>query len=181
MPQVLSAPVFVAGVADFIRLKEQHLGDAFVGVDFGRQVGGVGKFQGDLPFPLGFQWCDVDDDATPRVGGFAQADGQHAAGDTEVFHGARQGKGVGRDDADVAGVVDEAVVVEVLRVHGGGVNVGEDLEFVAATDIVAVAGCAVGDYAAFFGFAGLIVFKGFDHAVIPGHPANPVVGFDAHG
>lgn len=87
---ILPTTILIRGLADFVRFKEQHLGAAFAGVDLGGERGGVAEFQGHVAFPLRFKWRDVDDDAAAGVGGFAQADGEHAAGDAEVLHGAGQ-------------------------------------------------------------------------------------------
>src|SRR5690554_888219 len=173
--------VFVAGFTDFIRLEEQHLGHTFIGVDLGRQIGGVGEFQGDLPFPLRLQRSDVNDDSATGVGALAQTNGKNTPWNTEVFNGTRQGEAVGRDHAHIANKVDKTVFVEVLRVDGGTVNVGKDLEFVAAAYVVAVTRGAVGYDPALFIFPNLSRLEGFDHAVLLGHPADPLVGFDAHG
>ena len=32
-----------------------------------------------MALPFGFKWCHVDDDATARIGRFAQANGEHIA------------------------------------------------------------------------------------------------------
>ncbi|MDT4866365.1 hypothetical protein FQZ97_1012150 [compost metagenome] len=134
-----------------------------------------------MAFPFRLQRRDVDDDAAARVGALAQADGQHIAGNAEVFHGAGQGEGVRRDDADVAVDVDEALLVEVLRVHHGRMDVGEHLEFGGAAHVVAIAGNAVGDHPAVVRTAHLALDERLDHAVLQGHAANPLVRFDGHG
>ena len=99
--------VFVGSFADFVALEEEDLRHAFAGIDFGGQRGSVGKLEGHVAFPFRFERGDVDDDATAGVGGFAQADGQDVARDTEVFDRARQCEGVGRDDAAVVFDGDE--------------------------------------------------------------------------
>jgi hypothetical protein len=100
--------------------------------------GVVLELQRHIAFPFRLERRDVDDDAAARIGRLAQADGQHAARDAEVFDRARQREGIRRDDADVAVDVDEGILVEVLRIDDGAVDVGEDLEFVGAADVVAV-------------------------------------------
>ncbi len=67
------------------------------------------------------------------------------ARDAEVLDGARQGEGVGRDDADFAVEVDHRSRVEMLGIDDGRVDVGEDLELVGHADVVAVGRHAVGD------------------------------------
>ena len=122
-----------------VRLEEEHLRHAFVGVDLRRKVGGVGEFQGHLSFPLRLQRGDVDDDTAAGIGAFAQTDGQHVTRDAEILDGARQREAVRRDDAGVAGIIDEAVFVKVLGIDGGAVDIGENREFVTAADVIAVA------------------------------------------
>lgn len=89
---ILPTPILIRGLADFIGLKEQHLGAAFASVNLGGERGGVAEFEGHVAFPLGLKRRDVDDDAAAGVGGFAQADGEYAAGDAEIFHGAGEGE-----------------------------------------------------------------------------------------
>src|SRR5690606_6058627 len=134
-----------------------------------------------VTFPLRLQRRDVDDDAATRIGALAQADGQHVTRNTEVFDGTGQGKGVRRNDANVALDVDEALLIEILRVDDGRMDVGEHLEFISAAYVVAVAGNTVRDDAAIVGTAYLALDVGLDHAVFLGHAANPLVRFDAHG
>jgi hypothetical protein len=142
---VFAAAIFVGGLADFVGLEEDDLGDAFVGVDFGGEGGGVGEFEGDVAFPFRLEGGDVDDDAAAGVGALAEADGEDVAGDAKVFDGAGEGETVGRDDDVVAPDVYEVFGIEILRVNDGRVDVGEEFELVSTADVVAVAGCAVGD------------------------------------
>lgn len=120
------------------------MGHAFACIDFGRQGGGVGKLKRNVAFPLRLERGNVNDDAAACVGGFAQADGQDVARDAEIFDCARQGKGVGWNDAAVVFDGYEVFRVEIFRVDDGAVDIGEDFEFIGTTDVVAVAGCAVG-------------------------------------
>jgi hypothetical protein len=77
--------------------------------------------------------------------------------------------------------VDEAALVEVLRVDHRAVDVGEDLELGRAADVVAVAAGAVADDALAVGdLAHLAGLEGLDHAVLLGHAADPLVALDAH-
>jgi hypothetical protein len=101
-------------------------------------------------------------------------------GDAEVFDRARQREAVGRDDAVVAVHVDEALLVEVLRVDHRAVDVGEDLEFRRATDVVAVARGAVADDLVAGSFADLPGLEGLDHAGLLGHAPDPFVALDRH-
>src|SRR5690606_762824 len=79
-------------------------------------------------------------------------------------HRAGQRERVRRDDANITLEVHERAFVEVLGVDDGGIDVREDLEFVGATHVVAVAAGAVADDAPAIGRADLARFKGFDHA-----------------
>ena len=92
---------------------------------------------------------------------------------------ARQGEGIGRDDAHGALEVDERLGVERLGVDDGRVDVGEDLEFVRAADVVAVAGRAVGDHPPPVDLLHLAGLEWLDHSLL-GHAADPPVGLDAH-
>lgn len=177
---VFAAAVFVGGFADFVGFEEEDLGDAFVGVNLGGHGGGVGEFQCHVAFPFGFEGRDVDNDAAAGVGALAEADGHDVARDAEVFDGAREGEAVGGDDDVVVLDVDEALGVEMLGVNDGAVDVGEELELVGATDVVAVAGCPVRDDAPSFALFHLIRLEGVNHAVFLRHPANPCVRLDAH-
>jgi len=61
-----------------------------------------------------------------------------------------------------------------------GIDVGEDLEFVGAAHVVAVAGSAVGDDLAALGLAHELGREGFDHAMLLRHAPYPAIRFDAH-
>src|SRR4051812_44187012 len=74
---VLAALVGVADGAGLVALEEDELGDPLVGVNLGRQGGGVADLERDLAAPLGLDRRDVDDDAATGVGALADADGQH--------------------------------------------------------------------------------------------------------
>ena len=134
-----------------------------------------------MAFPLRLKGRHVDDDAAARIGALAQADGQHVARDAKELDRARQGKGVRRDDADIAFDVDKALLIEVLRVNGGRIDIGEHLEFIGAANIVTVAGDPVGDQRVSAFGAHLTLDEGLDHAVLLGHATNPFIRFDAHG
>ena len=65
-------------------------------------------------------------------------------------------------------------------IDDGAVDVGEQLEFVRAADVVAVAGGAVGHDAATVHLLDVARLERLDHAVLLRHAADPAVGFDAH-
>src|SRR5690349_6033556 len=64
----------------------------------------------------------------------------------------------------------------MLGVHHCRVHVGEDLELVAHTDVIAVARHAVADHAAAHG----LLHERLDHAMLECLPAYPMVRFYAH-
>ena len=66
-------------------------------------------------------------------------------------------------------------------INDGAVDIGEDFEFIGTTDVVAVAGCAVGNDALAVGLFDLVGLERLNHAVFFGHAAYPFVGFNAHG
>ena len=135
---VFTAPVKVGGFADLVRFEKQHLRHAFIGIDLCRQRCGIGKFKRHVPFPLRLQWCHVNDDATTGIGGFAQANRQYRARDPEIFNRVSERKRVRRNDTDIAGEVDEAVLGEILRIDDRGIDIGEYLEMVGAAHVIAV-------------------------------------------
>ena len=181
LPHVFAFAVFIGGFAHFVALEEEDLRHAFAGIDFGGQRRGVGEFERHIAFPFRLERGHVHDDAAARVGRFAQAHGEHVARNAEIFHRACQREGIGRDDAAVVFHGDKVFRVEVFGIDDGAVDVGEDFEFVGATDVVAVAGRAVGNDAAAVLFFDLVGLERLNHAVLFGHAANPFVGFDGHG
>ena len=128
LAHVLTAAIAIGSRAHLVGFEEQHLRHAFVGVDLGRQRRGVGELQRHVPFPLGLQRRDVDDDAAARVGRFAQAHREYVARNAEIFHRPCQREGVRRNDAHLSGDVDETLGVEMLGIDDGGIDIGEDLE-----------------------------------------------------
>ena len=151
---VLAGFVGVADLAGLLRLEENHLGDAFVGINLRGQRRRVADLNGHPAAPLGLQRCDVDDDAAAGVGALAHADHQDVARDVEGLHSLAQREAVGRDDhvvlaGDVGVDGDEGAVIEVFWIDDRGPaiqgGVGKDLEERADADVVAVAGYAVGD------------------------------------
>jgi len=137
---VLIFPLAV-GVGDFanlIRLEEQHLSDAFVGIDARWQRRCIGYFQGDVALPFRLKRSYIDDQAATRVSALAQADGDDVARDAKIFDGLGQDERVRGDDADVAGEINEGLGVEVLGVDDGRVNVCEYLELAGDAYIVAI-------------------------------------------
>src|SRR5690606_32616006 len=90
-------------------------------------------------------------------------------------------EGVRRNDADRPLEAHEVLFVEGLRIDDGRVDVREDPELVGATHVVAVARRTVRDDPFAIAHAHLIGLEGLDHSVRLGHPADPVIGLDAHG
>src|SRR5687768_14277207 len=88
LAHVFPITILVGYLTLFVRLIEQHLGNTFIGVNFGGQRRGVGKLESYMAFPFGFQRRDIDNNAAPRIGGFAQANCQYITWDAEIFHSA---------------------------------------------------------------------------------------------
>src|ERR1019366_8043458 len=178
---VLAAAVLVARLADLVALEEDDLSAALARVDLGRQRCRVAEFQRHVPLPLGLERRDVDDDSAARIGTLAEADRQHVSWNAEVLERAGQGEAVGRNHADIGVDIDEAFLVEVLRIDDGREDVREDLEFGRAADVVAVArGAVAEDAMAVGGMAHLPGLEGLDHPCLPGHAADPLVTLYAH-
>src|SRR5246127_1757675 len=136
---VFSAAILVRGLAHLVGLEEDHLRHAFVGVDLRRQRGRIREFEGDEAFPLRLERRHVHDDAAARIRRFAERDREHAARDAEILDRARKRKRIRRYGAGVALEVDEGSIGEVLGIDDGRVEIREQLEFVRAADVVAVA------------------------------------------
>src|SRR5918993_2054056 len=132
-----------------------------------------------MALPLGLERRYVDDDSAARVRRLSKADRQYVARNTKIFDGARQSERIGRNDADIALQVDERIGIERLRVDDRAVDVGEDLEFGRAANVVAIARRAVADDAFAVNLANLPWFEWLDHAACS-HAANPLVALDAH-
>src|SRR5258707_4369459 len=82
----IAPPTLVA----LVRRENQHLRNAFVGVDAGGEGRRVRDLECDESLPLRLERRDVGDDAAAGVGTLADADGEHVAGDAEILHRARQ-------------------------------------------------------------------------------------------
>ena len=118
-----------------------------------------------MPFPLGLERRDIDDDAAARIRRLAETHREYAARDSEILHRARERKRIRRNDAHVRIDVDETLLVEGFRINDGRVDVGEDLELARAAYVVAVARGAVGNDPLPVDGANLTGFEGFDHPV----------------
>ena len=119
-----------------------------------------------MPFPLGLQRRHVHDNPATGVCGFAEANGEYIARDSEVLNRACQRKRVGWYYTHVALLVDETGFVEMLGVDDHRFNVREDLELVRTADIVAVTGRAIGYDPAPLRFTHLVRRERLDHAVL---------------
>ena len=87
---ILALLICIRDIAFFVRFKEQHFSNAFVGVDARGQRSGVRNFECDMPFPLRLKGSDIDDDAAAGISAFPQAHCQHLAWDAEIFNRPRQ-------------------------------------------------------------------------------------------
>ena len=90
LTHIFARAVTVACFAALVALQEQELARAFIGVDFRRQRGGVGKFQRHMAFPAGFERGDVHDDPAASVRALPDAQHQSVSRDPEVFHCTRK-------------------------------------------------------------------------------------------
>ena len=84
---------------------------------------------------------------------------------------AREGEAVRRDDADVGLDLDEAIRVEVLRIHDRRHHVREDLELGRDSHVVPIRADSIGDDSS----SDLAVLEGLDHPVLPGHSGDPAI------
>src|SRR5690349_8930811 len=98
---VLALAVFVADLAHLIRLQEKDLAQSLVRINARGQGSGVRDLQRHKAFPLGLERGDVHDDAAARIGALSHANGQHVAGDLEVFHRARQRERIGGNNGHI--------------------------------------------------------------------------------
>src|SRR6185312_12362528 len=124
--------------------------------------------------------ADGVDDARVSRHALPETNREHIARNPEILDGARQRERIRRNDADVAGEVDERLLVEVLRIDDRRVDVGEDLEFARAADVVAVARRPVRHDLVAIDRAHLPRLERVDHPVRLRHAADPLVGLDAH-
>src|SRR5581483_1835265 len=71
---VLAAAILVRGFANLVGLEEDHLRDAFVGIDLRGQRRGVGELERDVAFPLGLEGRYVHYDPASRIRGIVYDD-----------------------------------------------------------------------------------------------------------
>lgn len=76
---------------------------------------------------------------------FTQAHRQDVAWNSESFHCAGQSERVGRDDADIGRNINKAALIEIFRIDDRRIDIGENLELIGATNIVTIAGGAIGN------------------------------------
>ena len=98
---VLASPILVRGLTNLIRLKEQHLRHTFIGVNFGGQRRGIGKFESYVTFPLGFQRRHIDDNTATGIGGLAETNSQYVSRDAKKFNRTSECKRIGWNNADI--------------------------------------------------------------------------------
>ena len=115
-----------------------------------------------------------------RVGAFSETNSENRARNPEILHRARERERIRRNDAHGPFEIHEGLLVEALRVDDGGIDVGENLEFVRAAHVVTVARGAIRDDLAAIGDAHLLRGEGLDHAVLGGHAPDPPITLDAH-
>ena len=105
-PQIFAAPVLVRGGAPR-RTRRTASGPRPRWRRSWRAAAWCWKTPASRGPPTRARGRHVDDDAAAGIGGLAQAHGEHAARDAEVFDRAGQREGVRRDDAHVAGEIHE--------------------------------------------------------------------------
>ena len=118
-----------------------------------------------MPFPFRLQGRHIDNDAATRIGALAKTNHQNVPGDPEIFNGSGQRKGIGRNDADILMDVHKTALVEGFGINDRRIDVGENLEFTGATDIVTIARSAIGDHPTVLPCPDLPGFERFDHAL----------------
>jgi len=117
----------------------------------------------------------------PGIRALTKTDGQHVSGDLELFHRSRQSKAVRWNDTDIADHIHKTLLIEILGIHHSRVDVGEDLEFVGHSNIVAIAGGSVTDQPFSIGcVSDLTGFERFDHAVVFSQMSNLSIAENAH-
>ena len=133
-----------------------------------------------MTFPFRFQRCHVDDNAAASVGGLAETNRQYRSRNAEVLDRASQRKGIRRNDTNITLQIDKAAFIKRLWIDNCRVDIGEYLELIRTAHVVAVTGCSVGYDTSTGVFANLAGLKGFDHALLRRHAANPAIRLNAH-
>ena len=127
---VFTATVSIRSLTYLVRLKEQHLRHAFVGIYLCRQRRGIGELQCYMAFPLGLERRHIDDDSAACISRLAQAYGQYIPGYLEIFNRTRKRKGVRWNDANITGEIDKTVLGEILGVDHRRIDIGKYLKMV---------------------------------------------------
>jgi hypothetical protein len=115
-----------------------------------------------VTLPFGFEWRDIDDNSATRVGGFAETYREDVSWYTKILNRARQRERIRWNDADVTLLVHKTRFIERLRIDKCRFNIGKNLEFIGATNVVAVTRRTVGNDAIAVHFANLPGFEGVD-------------------
>ena len=109
-----------------------------------------------------------------------KTDCQHIARNAKIFNSTRQCKAVRRNNALRTFKVNKALIVKVLGIDDCAVDVGEDLELIGASNVIAVAACTVADDATCFILTNLSRRERLNHAVCFSHVFDPSIVFDRH-
>src|SRR6185436_17141686 len=104
---------------------------------------GIRKLERHVAFPFRLEWSDVHQNPAAGVGAFAQADCEYVSRDAEVFNGACERKAVWWNYYELAFDVDKVFLIKLLRINYGAVEIGEEFEFVGATNVVTITRGAV--------------------------------------
>src|SRR6185295_10913261 len=133
---------FFIGIRNFTHvrgLEKNQLCDTFVGVNFRGQWSRVRNFDGEVSTPFWLKRRDIHDDTTPWVSGFANAESENVPGYSEILCTDCERKAIRRNDAIFFRINrNEGIVSKILRVNNGVVDVGENFEFAANSNVVTV-------------------------------------------
>lgn len=112
--------------------EEEHLYDAFVGLDAAVGSGGVGEFEGEMAAPACFGRVDICYDTAAGIGGLADTDGSNIRRQAELFQGDADAVAVRHQDEVAAVLIAferhffEIAWLEAFRVYDGAGDVAED-------------------------------------------------------
>src|SRR6266498_5200714 len=83
--EILALLLIIRGFAFLVALEEQHLPNALVGVDSGRQRRAIRQLQRHIAAPARLEWRCIKYDSTTCIRRFSEANCQHIARNAEKF------------------------------------------------------------------------------------------------
>src|SRR5690606_21968332 len=98
-----------------------------------------------MSFPLWLKRSHVNNDATTRISGLAQAYGQDTTWNSEIFNRTRQSKRVRSTDTNIRLDINKAASITVFRIDNCTMHIGEYFKFTRTTHVITVAGYAIRD------------------------------------